>query len=95
MKRAKKPSTARTVGRSGRTGCSALRERLVDIILKLTVHPAGMDDWEWYENLCLECADDIEECVKQLEHMQNPKLTVPRLGVDTVERVVGGKIQEE
>jgi len=51
--------------------CSALRDRLVGIELRLSIHPAGMDDWNWYEQLCLECADEIAECVRQLDQMQN------------------------
>ena len=48
-----------------------LRERLVDVVLRLSVHPAGMTDWRWYERLCLECAEEVEECVKMVELLAN------------------------
>ena len=44
-----------------------LRERLVDVVLRLSVHPAGMTDWRWYERLCLECAEEVEECAEEVE----------------------------
>ena len=46
---------------------SSIRDRLVDIVIRLSVHPAGMTDWNWYEQLCLVCADDLDKIVKELE----------------------------
>jgi hypothetical protein len=48
-----------------------LRERLIDVVLRLSVHPAGMTDWRWYERLCLECADEVDECVMIIERKPN------------------------
>ena len=52
---------------------STLRDRLVDIVIRLSVHPAGMTDWNWYEQLCLDCADDLDKIVKELESKPSSK----------------------
>lgn len=43
-----------------------LRSDLVSVILRLSVHPAGAEDWEWYEWLCLSCADELDDVVQRV-----------------------------
>lgn len=45
----------------------ALALALTDIVLRLSIHPAGCTKWRYYEQLCLDCADDLDEIVKQIE----------------------------
>lgn len=38
---------------------AAIQQAIVD----LSIHPAGMVDWHWYESLCLDVADRLEEAI--------------------------------
>ena len=38
----------------------ALLDAVGQAIVALSVHPAGCDDWRFYENLCLEVADRLD-----------------------------------
>jgi hypothetical protein len=44
----------------------SIRDRLVDIVIRLSVTPVEMKR-DWYEQLCLDCADDLDNIVKELE----------------------------
>lgn len=50
--------------RSGLGYSSVLLHSVEEAIVALSVHPAGCVEWTWYENLCLEVADNLENAVK-------------------------------
>jgi hypothetical protein len=41
----------------------ALLDATEQAIVDLSVHPAGCAEWTWYENLCLEVAERLDNAV--------------------------------
>ena len=41
----------------------ALLDAAEQAVVDLSVHPAGCVEWTWYENLCLEVAERLDNAV--------------------------------
>ena len=52
---------------------SDLLESVEQAIIDLSVHPAGCEDWYFYEQLCLEVADRLEAAIKSSKTTSNKK----------------------
>ena len=103
MKRANKSGTAAAVGRSGRTGCSALPS-IESAVLNLNT--AKRECWTGAEFLlsadvaealiCIDSAlEQLQSAREKISASQNPKVTLASEASVGVDRVVGETNQKE